>query len=773
MGPKSFPNSLRQDAVLANSLEQPESLEICPAEAEIHLTIEAEPLTGFRQLAKQIRQYPTDHAFDLNEGINHKAYFQGAKDKANDKIANDKIIDQYLKHPTFGLGPSGTKAGQKTTSKVTKAHATSPSPDKRDSIKEWEPERIARSHRSDRNHLSNPQKLLQSVTLSETLPEEEALPFPEKDQKRTLESLFPVKPFVSNTPPKSTAINSTKAIQKANVTQKRALQKPTLVRFVSPFQMTPDQDTTQDTTRPKPTQQSPSQEELSLDALNDALSQQFNQRITAKTKPVDVSHRHNAAQDWLALQETAPEETVLNEFETQTEPMHPQQVALMERLADFQALAQKPQPLAVSNNIMPEPPQIQVAAKEEIPKGNRLDTLLEDNFATNTTTPILRDQFLTRDSLRENGLSPDESPSLEIGMDGSGLDLVLANALLEEALPRPMGTPRVHQRIQDQMKAMDFSTIYKETNWKHLPAATINPTEFFDPDLLDELNWAYPASDETGKLATASNLTALSQQPLSINYEEATAIMQQHLADLHPDLSIQIDTKPKKIAPKSRFSDTLSPKMEQGSFETQNRGSRSTAPSHPENFVIRGVKLKEIRSMGGNMSNLSGYKDLSKAPAAFGEEEKTDLGQTPFHAGANSLAASFGPAPGLTHETFAPAEMPSTQVAETDYNSNFQTLIRLINELPEGVTKQTGAQIIRLTMESMGIFMEDVLSDAQAAQSEMLDAVRANIKKIEEYKTVIRKLETDIKYYQTKANELSEIIDLFILSNTAGKSGLD
>jgi SpoVK/Ycf46/Vps4 family AAA+-type ATPase len=96
-----------------------------------------------------------------------------------------------------------------------------------------------------------------------------------------------------------------------------------------------------------------------------------------------------------------------------------------------------------------------------------------------------------------------------------------------------------------------------------------------------------------------------------------------------------------------------------------------------------------------------------------------------------------------------------------------KTLIRLVNELPEGVTKQTGAQIIRLTMEAMGISMEDVLSEAQSAQSEMLDAVRANIKKIEEYKTVIRKLETDIKYYQGKANELSEIIDLFILSNTS------
>lgn len=104
---------------------------------------------------------------------------------------------------------------------------------------------------------------------------------------------------------------------------------------------------------------------------------------------------------------------------------------------------------------------------------------------------------------------------------------------------------------------------------------------------------------------------------------------------------------------------------------------------------------------------------------------------------------------------------------DTEYTSNVKTLIKLVNELPEGVTKQTGAQIIRLTMEAMGIAMEEVLSEAQNAQSDMLDAVRGNIKKIEEYKTVIRKLESDIKYYQGKANELSEIIDLFILSNSS------
>lgn len=162
------------------------------------------------------------------------------------------------------------------------------------------------------------------------------------------------------------------------------------------------------------------------------------------------------------------------------------------------------------------------------------------------------------------------------------------------------------------------------------------------------------------------------------------------------------------------------------------------------------------------MADLSGYKDLSKAPLSFGD----DLPEAPssYAPEAESLMerqSSFAAVPG-------PNVADLAQDIDTEFSGNVKTLIRLVNELPEGVTKQTGAQIIRLTMEAMGISMEDVLSEAQSAQSEMLDAVRANIKKIEEYKTVIRKLETDIKYYQGKANELSEIIDLFILSNTSG-----
>ncbi|MBX2860505.1 MAG: hypothetical protein KTR14_04680 [Vampirovibrio sp.] len=182
----------------------------------------------------------------------------------------------------------------------------------------------------------------------------------------------------------------------------------------------------------------------------------------------------------------------------------------------------------------------------------------------------------------------------------------------------------------------------------------------------------------------------------------------------------------------------------------------------------------EITS-GGTMEDLTGYKDLSKPPSV-GDDDRRESGAASGVALGQSPYASLGGSDAGRSAALPPVEalVDKNPELETEFTTNVQTLIRLVMDLPEGVTKQTGAQIIRLTMEAMGISMEDVLSEAQSAQSEMLDAVRANIKKIEEYKTVIRKLESDIKYYQGKANELSEIIDLFILSNTSSKTpGVD
>jgi peptidoglycan hydrolase CwlO-like protein len=68
-------------------------------------------------------------------------------------------------------------------------------------------------------------------------------------------------------------------------------------------------------------------------------------------------------------------------------------------------------------------------------------------------------------------------------------------------------------------------------------------------------------------------------------------------------------------------------------------------------------------------------------------------------------------------------------------------------------------------MEAMGIQIQEVLNEAQTAQNDMLEKVRTNMRKIEELKAQQSKLERDIKIFQGKANELSETIDLFILSS--------
>lgn len=188
------------------------------------------------------------------------------------------------------------------------------------------------------------------------------------------------------------------------------------------------------------------------------------------------------------------------------------------------------------------------------------------------------------------------------------------------------------------------------------------------------------------------------------------------------------------------------------------------------NASVHRVTNSQYRFQGGNMVDLSGYKDLTKPPASQNGEHASDgyakeTEYSTMSATSTSTYTSSGGYAGGTHPEINEADME----IYAEYSGNVKTLVQLVNDLPEGVTKQTGAQIIRLTMEAMGISMENVLSDAQAAQSQLLDAVRSNIKKIEEYKTVIRKLESEIRFHQGKANELSEIIDLFILSNTSPK----
>ncbi|MEI7474345.1 MAG: hypothetical protein WCK67_06155 [bacterium] len=96
--------------------------------------------------------------------------------------------------------------------------------------------------------------------------------------------------------------------------------------------------------------------------------------------------------------------------------------------------------------------------------------------------------------------------------------------------------------------------------------------------------------------------------------------------------------------------------------------------------------------------------------------------------------------------------------------NNIETLTRLVNQLPAGVTRQTGAQIIRQTMEAMGISMNKVLGEAQHSQDEYTQRIKEHINSIEEYKNNIRQLEKDVQKNKKRVDELEDIISLFILT---------
>ena len=100
-----------------------------------------------------------------------------------------------------------------------------------------------------------------------------------------------------------------------------------------------------------------------------------------------------------------------------------------------------------------------------------------------------------------------------------------------------------------------------------------------------------------------------------------------------------------------------------------------------------------------------------------------------------------------------------------DMPANVAVLKKLITQLPTGVTKQTGAQIIKQTMEALGISMNSVLHDAQKVQDEMNDSIKNCMMSIQEYKNNIRNLEKQGLDYQRQVNQLNDLISLFILSD--------
>ncbi len=96
--------------------------------------------------------------------------------------------------------------------------------------------------------------------------------------------------------------------------------------------------------------------------------------------------------------------------------------------------------------------------------------------------------------------------------------------------------------------------------------------------------------------------------------------------------------------------------------------------------------------------------------------------------------------------------------------ANVATLRKLIMGLPAGVTKQTGAQIIKQTFEAMGMPISTVLKEAQMFQEELNSSTREYMIKIQEYKTQIMQFEKAVQDYQQHITQINDLISLFLSS---------
>ena len=141
------------------------------------------------------------------------------------------------------------------------------------------------------------------------------------------------------------------------------------------------------------------------------------------------------------------------------------------------------------------------------------------------------------------------------------------------------------------------------------------------------------------------------------------------------------------------------------------------------------------------------------------QEEDVPVMQQPFVMPNTMSFSQPAPSPVIEIEIFA------NDLEGFEIPTNVAVLKQLINQLPAGVSKQTGALIIKQTMEALGISMKSVLQEAQQVQESLNNSQRECQASIMEYRKQINVLEKQSQKFQRQYSALNDIISLFIQTN--------
>lgn len=189
-----------------------------------------------------------------------------------------------------------------------------------------------------------------------------------------------------------------------------------------------------------------------------------------------------------------------------------------------------------------------------------------------------------------------------------------------------------------------------------------------------------------------------------------------------------------------------------------------------QNTISNNVPLTQIENLE-EMSFEQVKEDLSNYNEnVIVEEEPSNLPLGVYQEKEQEISIN-NPAPSIEVKEEKPINEPVINqniysMSKIAMPPNVATLKNLIATLPSGVTKQTGAQIIRQTLEAMGLPMTNVLKEAQSVQDDLKSSTRECMLKIQEYKTQILQLENSVQDYQKNISQINDIISLFLLTET-------
>ena len=189
----------------------------------------------------------------------------------------------------------------------------------------------------------------------------------------------------------------------------------------------------------------------------------------------------------------------------------------------------------------------------------------------------------------------------------------------------------------------------------------------------------------------------------------------------------------------------------------------------PNNESVGKKIVEALKKQAENMDVIEEESDnfasLSESDDIFANSSSSDdiFAETPSEAKTSNFFDDIEEEKEPFFSESAPLQAQSIEVPESfEMPANIAVLKKLISQLPSGVSRHTGAQIIKQTMEALGISMKSVLQDAQQVQENLKVSARECQSSIQDFKKQILALEKQSQNYQKQYSALNDLISLFI-----------